>query len=136
MFEAPSPYLVPFDGSFHIEKASTAPPDDAPGKKKNKARLGRLVDELDELQRMLYALDHHSVLLMFQAMDAAGKDSTIRAVMSGINPAGCQVSSFKQPSAEELDHDFLWRTRIGSSPPVMCASAPSGTSTRRPMKMP
>ena len=59
---------------------------------------------------MLYAHDRYAILLIFQAMDAAGKDGTIRAVMSGINPAGCQVFSFKQPSAEELDHDFLWRT--------------------------
>jgi PPK2 family polyphosphate:nucleotide phosphotransferase len=59
---------------------------------------------------MLYAQDRYAILLIFQAMDAAGKDGTIRAVMSGINPAGCQVFSFKQPSAEELDHDFLWRT--------------------------
>ena len=57
----------------------------------------------------MYADDTWSLLLVFQAMDAAGKDGTIRAVMSGINPAGCQVSSFKAPSAEELDHDFLWR---------------------------
>jgi len=59
---------------------------------------------------MLYARDEDAVLLVFQAMDAAGKDGTIRAVLDGVNPAGCQVSSFKQPSAEELDHDFLWRT--------------------------
>ena len=59
---------------------------------------------------MLYAQDRIAVLIVFQAMDAAGKDSTIRAVMTGINPAGCQVYSFKQPSREELDHDFLWRT--------------------------
>ncbi len=65
---------------------------------------------LDDLQRRLYASDQYSVLLVFQAMDAAGKDSTIRAVMSGVDPAGCQVFSFKQPSSEELDHDFLWRT--------------------------
>lgn len=65
---------------------------------------------MDDLQRILYAHDHHSVLLIFQAMDAAGKDSTIRAVTRGINPAGCQVHSFKKPSDEELDHDFLWRT--------------------------
>ena len=111
MFEAKeSPYIVPFDGSFEIEKTSTEPPEDAPGKKKNKERLKDLIDELADLQRMLYAFDHHAILLVFQAMDAAGKDSTIRAVMSGVNPAGCQVSSFKQPSAEELDHDFLWRT--------------------------
>ena len=65
---------------------------------------------MSELQDILYAHDHHSVLLIFQAMDAAGKDGTIRAVFSGINPAGCQVYSFKAPSTEELDHDFLWRT--------------------------
>lgn len=105
-----SPYLVPFDGSFRIEKAPTGPPKDAPGKKKLKKELTTLVERLDELQGILYAHDHRSVLLIFQAMDAAGKDGTIRAVMTGINPASCQVYSFKQPSAEELDHDFLWRT--------------------------
>jgi PPK2 family polyphosphate:nucleotide phosphotransferase len=72
--------------------------------------LADKIEELRDLQRVLYASDHHSVLLIFQAMDAAGKDGTIRAVMSGVNPAGCQVYSFKQPSTEELDHDFLWRT--------------------------
>ncbi len=105
-----SPYLVPFDGSFRVSEAPTAPPEDAPGKKRCRKRLAALREELREQQRMLYAHDHHSVLLVFQAMDAAGKDGTIRAVMQGVNPAGCQVSSFKQPSAEELDHDFLWRT--------------------------
>ena len=64
---------------------------------------------LDAAQELLWASDSHSVLLIFQAMDAAGKDGTIRHVMSGVNPQGCQVFSFKQPSAEELDHDFLWR---------------------------
>jgi PPK2 family polyphosphate:nucleotide phosphotransferase len=62
------------------------------------------------LQRLLHADNRHSVLLLFQAMDAAGKDSTIRAVMRGINPAGCQVFNFKKPSTLEIDHDFLWRT--------------------------
>jgi PPK2 family polyphosphate:nucleotide phosphotransferase len=81
-----------------------------PNDKSYKKRLGKLVDEFDDLQRRLYAADKHSVLLVFQAMDAAGKDSTIRAVMSGIDPTGCQVFSFKQPSSNELDHDFLWRT--------------------------
>ena len=81
-----------------------------PGDKSYKKRLAKLVDEFDDLQRRLYAADKHSVLLVFQAMDAAGKDSTIRAVMSGVDPAGCQVFSFKQPSSEEVDHDFLWRT--------------------------
>ncbi|MEI7912387.1 MAG: polyphosphate kinase 2 family protein [Verrucomicrobiota bacterium] len=65
--------------------------------------------QLDAVQELLYASDTHSVLLIFQAMDAAGKDGTIRHVMSGVNPQGCQVYSFKKPSAEELDHNFLWR---------------------------
>jgi PPK2 family polyphosphate:nucleotide phosphotransferase len=67
---------------------------------------------MDKLQRVLMAGDRRSVLLIFQAMDAAGKDSTIRAVMQGINPAGCQVFNFKKPSELELDHDFLWRSTI------------------------
>ena len=105
-----SPYLVPFDGTFKVKKATTKRPKDAPNKKQRVAKLADLVAELDELQRILYAHDHHAILLIFQAMDAAGKDGTIRAVMSGVDPAGCQVYSFKQPSAEEVDHDFLWRT--------------------------
>ncbi len=67
------------------------------------------VAALDELQEMLYAQDRWAVLLIFQAMDAAGKDGVIEHVMSGVNPQGCQVESFKAPSEEELDHDFLWR---------------------------
>lgn len=77
-----------------------------------KRRLKKRVRELAELQRVLYAHDRYSLLLIFQAMDAAGKDGTIRAILSGVNPAGCEVYSFKQPSAEELDHDFLWRTSL------------------------
>ena len=72
-------------------------------------RLARHVEQLSELQNLLYADDRYALLLVFQAMDAAGKDSCIKHVMSGINPQGCQVYSFKHPSAEELDHDFLWR---------------------------
>ena len=72
-------------------------------------RLSRHVEQMAELQNLLYADDRHALLLIFQAMDAAGKDSCIRHVMSGVNPQGCQVYSFKHPSAEELDHDFLWR---------------------------
>jgi len=68
------------------------------------------ISKLAELQDKLYAQDRWAVLLIFQAMDAAGKDSTIKHVMSGVNPQGCQVYSFKAPSPEELDHDFLWRT--------------------------
>jgi PPK2 family polyphosphate:nucleotide phosphotransferase len=71
--------------------------------------LKQTVDELSKTQERLYASDVYAVLVVFQAMDAAGKDSTIKHVMSGINPQGCQVFSFKQPSAEDLDHDFMWR---------------------------
>jgi PPK2 family polyphosphate:nucleotide phosphotransferase len=103
-----SPYLVPFDGSFKLRKLE-ADPDDNPGKEANIFALGDAIAKLSKLQEKLYAHDRHSVLLVFQAMDAAGKDGTIRAVMTGINPQGCQVYSFKSPNAAELDHDFLWR---------------------------
>jgi PPK2 family polyphosphate:nucleotide phosphotransferase len=79
-------------------------------KKKYRKHLKQQVEELSELQQLQYASNDYSVLLIFQAMDAAGKDGAIRHVMSGINPQGCQVFSFKHPSATELDHDFLWRT--------------------------
>ncbi len=111
MFEARShPYLVPYDGSFRYAEAPTKPPSDAPDKGACKRRLRKQVGELDGLQKVLYARDRYAVLIVFQAMDAAGKDSTIRAVLTGVNPSGCQVFSFKKPSAEEIDHDFLWRT--------------------------
>lgn len=72
--------------------------------------LSEHASELSELQELQYAFNQHAVLLIFQAMDAAGKDGAIKHVMSGVNPQGCQVFSFQHPSAEELDHDFLWRT--------------------------
>ncbi len=75
-----------------------------------KALLEERVAKLSAQQQLLYAMDRNAVLLIFQAMDAAGKDSVIKHVMSGINPQGCQVFSFKHPSAAELQHDFLWRT--------------------------
>ena len=68
------------------------------------------MEELSSLQRLHYASNRYAMLLIFQGMDAAGKDGAIRHVMSGVNPQGCEVSSFKQPSAEELEHDFLWRS--------------------------
>lgn len=104
-----TPYLAPFDHSFRWKTAPTAPAN-APDRDKCKRELKACIKKLSKIQRKLYAHNYHSVLLIFQAMDSAGKDSTIRAVMSGLNPAGCQVYSFKQPSQEELDHDFLWRT--------------------------
>lgn len=76
-------------------------------------RLTENVRKLAKLQNKLYAEDRHALLLIFQGMDGAGKDGTIKHVMSGVNPQGCQVFSFKQPSAEELDHDFLWRIHKG-----------------------
>jgi PPK2 family polyphosphate:nucleotide phosphotransferase len=79
-------------------------------KKRYKKLLEEHVKELSSLQRLYYASRRYALLLIFQGMDAAGKDGAIRHVMSGVNPQGCQVFSFKQPSAEELKHDFLWRT--------------------------
>lgn len=79
-------------------------------KKEAKELLAEGVDRLSELQERLYAQDRWAVLLIFQAMDAAGKDSVIEHVMKGVNPQGCEVHSFKQPSQEELDHDFMWRS--------------------------
>lgn len=79
-------------------------------KKRYRKLLEEQVEELSELQRLHYASNRYAVLLIFQAMDAAGKDGAIRHVMSGVNPQGCQVFSFKHPSATELEHDFLWRT--------------------------
>jgi PPK2 family polyphosphate:nucleotide phosphotransferase len=104
-------YLVPFEGGFKIDKAPTDAPDGAPSKKENIKELEEVIEKLTTLQEKLYAQDRYAVLLVFQALDAAGKDGTIRAVMSGVNPQGCHVTSFKQPSAEELDHDFLWRVQ-------------------------
>jgi PPK2 family polyphosphate:nucleotide phosphotransferase len=72
--------------------------------------LAKHVEELSELQQLHYASNRYAVLLIFQAMDAAGKDGAIKHVMSGVNPQGCQVFSFEHPSSQELDHDFLWRT--------------------------
>ncbi len=103
-----SEYLVPFDGSFRVSKSPTHP--SIPEKWRMKKRLESAIERLDDLQRVLWASDSHALLIIFQGMDSCGKDSTIRAVMRGINPAGCQVFNFKQPSKMDLDHDFLWRT--------------------------
>ena len=111
MFEAPDhPYLVPFDGSLRVDTLPTEPPKRLPDKQQLRRDLDDETETLAKWQRKLYAHDRYALLLVFQAMDAAGKDSTIRAVMSGVNPAGCQVFSFKRPSSQELDHDFLWRS--------------------------
>ncbi len=103
------PFLAPFDGSFVVDDALTKPskPQDEDRLKK---QLKKLAKTLDEQQRMLYAQDRYAVLLVFQALDAAGKDGTIRAVFNRIDPNGINVNSFKAPSSLELEHDFLWRT--------------------------
>jgi PPK2 family polyphosphate:nucleotide phosphotransferase len=106
-----SPYRVTRGKGFRLKDID--PGDTAHLKSEDKAEakemLARGVDWLKEEQDKLYAQDHWAVLLVFQAMDAAGKDGTIKHVTSGINPQGCAVTSFKQPSSEELDHDYLWR---------------------------
>jgi polyphosphate kinase 2 (PPK2 family) len=79
-------------------------------KKQYQKLLVKHVEELSSLQRLHYASDRYALLLIFQGMDGAGKDGVIRHVMSGVNPQGCEVFSFKQLSTEELKHDFLWRT--------------------------
>ncbi|WP_428311015.1 PPK2 family polyphosphate kinase [Hydrocarboniphaga sp.] len=109
-FAVDSPYLTSFGGKFRIRDAPTLIVDKKRDKLQREQQLASLVAELSELQHVLYADNRYSLLLIFQAMDAAGKDSTIRAVLSGVDPAGCNVHAFKRPSDEELEHDFLWRT--------------------------
>jgi len=103
------PYKVSQGTKFRLRDVDPGDSEDLSKKQAGEAlRAG--VDRLAGLQEKLYAQDRWALLLIFQAMDAAGKDSAIKHVMSGVNPQGCQVYSFKAPSAEELDHDFLWRT--------------------------
>ena len=107
-------------------------------KEDGQAKLAKLTAELGQIQEELYAAGQHSVLIILQGIDTSGKDGTIRHVMSGVNPQGCQVYSFKAPSAEEQDHDYLWRCqkalpergrrprRVGGSPacvPIRCSVA-------------
>jgi PPK2 family polyphosphate:nucleotide phosphotransferase len=90
-----------------VDPSFTGPYKD---KERAEKKLARDIEEVSKLQDVLYAQDTYSILMIFQAMDAAGKDGAIKHVMSGVNPQGCQVFSFKAPSAEELDHDYLWRS--------------------------
>jgi PPK2 family polyphosphate:nucleotide phosphotransferase len=106
-----APYRITEGKKFHLKDVD---PDDtgeltSEDKPQAKEALADGVEVLQELQERLYAQDRWAILLIFQAMDAAGKDGAIKHVMSGVNPQGCQVRSFKAPSAEELDHDYLWR---------------------------
>jgi PPK2 family polyphosphate:nucleotide phosphotransferase len=103
-------FLVPSGGKkFSLHKLSTDSTNGVQNEEEGVAVLEKCRSELADMQEKLYAQDQWAVLVVLQAMDAAGKDSTIKFVMSGVNPQGCQVVSFKEPSKEELDHDFMWR---------------------------
>ena len=102
-------YRVEDGGRFRLKDFNPADTAGWRSKRTAKVELEKGIARLSELQDKLYAQDRWAVLLIFQAMDAAGKDGAIKHVMSGVNPQGCQVYSFKAPSAEELDHDYLWR---------------------------
>src|SRR4051794_1153123 len=107
-----APFRVTAGKKFRLADHDPAATGGLKSKDKAKAHdlMARGMARLTELQDKLYARDRWAVLLIFQAMDAAGKDGAIKHVMSGVNPQGCQVYSFKAPSAEDLDHDYLWRT--------------------------
>jgi PPK2 family polyphosphate:nucleotide phosphotransferase len=103
-------FRVPAGEKVNLKKWPTMVEPVYKSKKKYHKLLEKQVGELSELQRLHYASNRYALLLLFQGMDAGGKDGAIRHVMSGVNPQGCEVFSFKQPSSEELEHDFLWRT--------------------------
>jgi PPK2 family polyphosphate:nucleotide phosphotransferase len=104
------PYRVSDGHKFRLKNFGPQDTQEFHSKEHATELLEKSVSYMAELQNKLYAQDRWCLLLIFQAMDAAGKDSAIKHVMSGINPQGCQVYSFKAPSSEELDHDYLWRT--------------------------
>jgi PPK2 family polyphosphate:nucleotide phosphotransferase len=104
-----SNYRISGKRKINLSKASTSETDIYQSKIDAKEKLRENIDKLSELQEVLYAHDHYSVLIILQAMDTAGKDGIIKHVMKGLNPQGTHVRSFKQPSVEELDHDYLWR---------------------------
>ena len=103
------PYRITHGKKFRLKDIDPADTGRFESKELAEELLQRGIAELDAKQEKLYAMNQWSLLLIFQAMDAAGKDGTIKHVMSGLNPQGCDVSAFKAPSSEELDHDFLWR---------------------------
>jgi PPK2 family polyphosphate:nucleotide phosphotransferase len=106
----PHSLLVPFDGVFDARSAPTSPTSAAKTKDEWRQLLESEVKKLGSAQHRLYADGRYAVLVVFQALDAAGKDGAIRHVFTGVNPAGLHVAAFKQPSRRELAHDFLWRT--------------------------
>ena len=106
-----APFRVDGTSEFHLRSHQTAEKGGL-DKEKGEKIIAANRKRLNDLQEKLYAQDRWSLLLIFQGMDAAGKDSAIKSVFDGVNPQGCQVSSFKQPSARELDHDFMWRSAL------------------------
>ena len=102
--------LVPSGKNINLNNYNPADTGQFETKESAQIKLAAGITQLAEYQNILYAHNKYSILIIFQAMDAAGKDSTIKHVMSGVNPQGCQVYSFQAPSPEELDHDYLWRT--------------------------
>jgi PPK2 family polyphosphate:nucleotide phosphotransferase len=105
-----NPYRITNGKKFRLKHFDPGDHGKIDSKDEARTLLEKGIERMRELQNTLYAQDRWALLLIFQAMDAAGKDSAIKHVMSGVNPQGCQVFSFKQPSTEELDHDFMWRT--------------------------
>ena len=103
-------FRVDPDKEFRLDDRPTIIKPYCKSKKQYRKTLEEHVEELSSLQQLHYASHRYALLIIFQGIDAAGKDGAIRHVMSGVNPEGCEVFSFKQPSAEELEHDFLWRT--------------------------
>ena len=103
-------FRVPHHKKIDIIRLPTIVKPFCESKKEYKNLLEEHIAELSKLQQLHYASNRYALLLIFQGMDSAGKDGAIRHIMSGVNPEGCEVFSFKQPSAEELEHDFLWRT--------------------------
>jgi len=103
-------FRVPEGAEVHLGRRPTRAKPLYESRKHYRSILAEHVRQLSDLQSVLYAADRYALLLVFQGMDAAGKDSAIKHVLSGVNPQGCEVTSFKQPSDKELQHDFLWRT--------------------------
>src|SRR6202048_4280335 len=110
MKSKPSDFRVPSGKEVNLTKWPTMVDPLYKTKRDYRKQLQEHVDQLSSLQRLHYAYNRYALLLIFQGMDAAGKDSAIAHIMSGVNPQGCRVHSFKQPSEAELKHDFLWRT--------------------------
>ena len=117
------PYRVDDGKHFRLRDFNPADIDKMKSKQQAAAELQRGIDQLRDLQDKLYAQHQWALLLIFQAMDAAGKDGTIKHVMSGVNPAGCEVYSFKAPSGVESNHDYMWRTSL-RLPSVQIRDAP------------